>query len=819
MLELPKVLARLSCWAVSEAGRTGCLRLRPCKDYAGLRAEADFYAQGQIWLERGGFKLLSFPELDGVWSVLESGPQPIDLDGLWAVRQFLRQAVSLVENISTGGTGKADSPVTENWALLKQRCAEILFPSGSVQALNRCLSDDGTIRDEASPELKLVRLEVRRLHQQCSKKVKDFAQEYNISHYLQDEFITLSSDRYVLPLKSNFKGRLQGIIHDYSQTGETCYFEPLFLVEINNRLQELKREEREEEHKVLQHVSGLLRSELGGLRALYGFMVQVDVLQAKTALAAHYGGRLVLFEEASGEEALGVNLVEANHPLLALAEADSAAAQRGAGGKGGSRGEGSFAGNQPAAALAIPMDIVLKPGQKALIISGGNAGGKTVCLKTLGLTALLGMCAIPVPAGKGSRLPFWGGLYPFIGDEQSLEDHVSTFTAQITRLTEVLKKAGRNALVLLDEFGAGTDPAQGAALAQAVVDELMERGAYAVAATHFPALKAYALSRPAVRAASVLFDPRTKRPLFRLAYDQVGASQALDVAREHGLPESVLKKAEQYLLMDGEDTGALIARLNGLAVEREKELDSLKAEREKFQSRRAKLEERFERERDKLFTSVQEQAAEVLRDWKASRVGHKQTLKQLAALRNDLKKEIMARPEERPVETPDVNSLLPGQKVLYIPWNRKAVVLEKDSRRGKVRLDLNGVAMWADASDVSDHASGSDRGAVSSAPAKTSAQGAEGRPASGFSGNVEQNYALRLDLRGKRADVAINELASFLDSAVMSGREVVEVLHGRGTGALRREVHAFLKTFPAVGDFRLAPEDQGGDGVTFVRLK
>ena len=221
------------------------------------------------------------------------------------------------------------------------------------------------------------------------------------------------------------------------------------------------------------------------------------------------------------------------------------------------------------------MDLIFRPTDRALVISGGNAGGKTVCLKTLGLLAIMTLAGLPVPAAKGSVIPWWTSIHAFIGDEQSLDDHLSTFTAQIRHLGNAWEATDRRTLILLDEFGAGTDPAQGAALAQAVLDGLLERGAHVVAATHFPALKTYALTREGVRAASVLFDPGTKKPLFRLAYDQVGASQALDVAREHGLPESVLRRAEQYLLLDGQDMTAVMDRLNALAAKREGELDAL----------------------------------------------------------------------------------------------------------------------------------------------------------------------------------------------------------------------------------------------------
>ena len=313
------------------------------------------------------------------------------------------------------------------------------------------------------------------------------------------------------------------------------------------------------------------------------------------------------------------------------------------------------------------MDLIFRPTDRALVISGGNAGGKTVCLKTLGLLAIMTLAGLPVPAAKGSVIPWWTSIHAFIGDEQSLDDHLSTFTAQIRHLGNAWEATDRRTLILLDEFGAGTDPAQGAALAQAVLDGLLERGAHVVAATHFPALKTYALTREGVRAASVLFDPGTKKPLFRLAYDQVGASQALDVAREHGLPESVLRRAEQYLLLDGQDMTAVMDRLNALAAKREGELDALKAEQQ--------------RTREK--------------DWQEGKAGHKQALKELAKVRAEL--HVSPEQEEAAAPAFDIAELKPGQHVMHRPWNKKAVVREVDARQNRVKLDMNGVTLWADA--------------------------------------------------------------------------------------------------------------------------
>ena len=799
-LELQKSLRYLASFAVSEAGQEACLALRPLHDFEVIAQKNIFYEQGSLWLGHTSFSITPFVPLGTFLDTLEKSRAALDMDGLWAIREVLKQAKAVYESIT-------ENSERNPWPALVERCHSICWPSKSISALNRCLGDDGNIRDEASPELALVRGEIRRLNQQCVRKVKDFAAEYNILHFLQDEFMTLSSDRYVLPLKVSYKNKLQGIVHDYSQTGETCYFEPMFLVNINNQLQELKREEREEERKIIAFLSALVQEERAGISSLYSLLVDIDILSAKVALSRCYDGRLVRFEDNQG-----VLLREARHPLLALAASPVAceAFYRFQLARQTSNSDFTEEASkaklvQKSSTSAIASTLELKPEQSALVISGGNAGGKTVSLKTLGLVALMGMCSLPVPVLAGSFLPKWKHVHAFIGDEQNLEDHVSTFTAQISHLKKIWANLGSHSLVILDEFGAGTDPSQGAALAQAVIDSIMELGAFIVAATHFPALKAYAMSTKGVRAASVLFDPKTKKPLFRLVYDQVGASQALDVAREHGLPESVLAKAEQYLLLGGEDTSALIERLNTLAVEREEELNLLEKEKKLFVEKRKNLQERFAKEREILFSEVQKQAQLIMQEWKAGRVAHKQALKELSSLRGELANSAEVQHTENK-EVLDLTGIAVGQKLRHLPWKRSGTVLEIDLRKNRIRLDLDGVSLWAAAGDL--------------AVADTDKTVQKSRQLSqGVSITSTISLPLSLDLRGMRADVAISTLEKFLDTAILSGRREIEIIHGKGTGVLRREIHSFLAAYPAVASFNTANADRGGDGMTVVEMK
>lgn len=775
-LEFHRILEHLANCCASSAGKNAALALRPLKSNEEIVERQQLIEETRIWFSKEQIRIPSFPDITPLFSFLNGHDPLLDTDALWVLRECLFLSQRLAESIHA----EADS-----LPRLEALASRESLPTLSLSALRRCIADDGTLKDESSPGLLLVRSEVRALHQGCLRKTKEYAERYNIAHYLQDDYMTLASDRYVLPLKANFKGRLQGIIHDYSRTGETLYFEPMFLVEQNNRLQELKQQEREEERKVLRQLTGLLMQELPQVRAAWNLAVSMDLLLACCSLMASFDGRCVPMEKGAS-----LHLPEARHPLLVLETQASSGAKD---------GHAKETGSAPT--HIVPMDLILRERDHFLVISGGNAGGKTVALKTLGLITLMTLTGLPVPAGPGSVLPQWTKVHAFIGDEQSLDDHVSTFTGQIRHLAEVWDTLDQESLVLLDEFGTGTDPAQGAALAQAVLDGLLERKASGVTATHFPALKSYALTREGVRAASVLFDPVSRKPLFRLAYDQVGASQALEVARENGLPERVLERAKHYLLMDGEDSEALLARLNALATEREQELSRLRQEENKARQKQRDLQEKLEKERSRLHEEVRRKSQELMAAWKAGKATARQSLKEMSRLRASLTSPL---PEEKTVTpSPAPETIRPGDTVRHRPWAKQAKILEVDERNRRAKIDMNGVSMWAKLEDLEQMQK------PSKAP---------------VTGNVLTRVThptsfLRLDLRGQKAELALAELEQFLDRALLSGPDGVEIVHGRGTGALRKAVHQFLKTFPGVASFACAPEDQGGDGVTVVTFR
>jgi DNA mismatch repair protein MutS2 len=774
LLEFPKVLERLSQLAASEPAAASCRTLSPLGDQALLAREQQKLAEALELRRDAAFLFSPFPDIEPLFAVLESERRVLDLDALVALAHVLSKGAALREALGQGEAGQS---------LLRDTVAGTPWPKKTHAALTRCLSNDGRLRDESSPELFSVRQEIRSIHQTILTRVKEFIGEKELGPFLQDDYVTISSDRYVLPLKTNFKGRIPGIIHDYSQTGETVYVEPFFLVEVNNRLQELKNEEREAEAKVMSFLTGLGRDERREIAASYRLLVDCDVLWAKAAFADLIGGTL----PEVGEHC-AVHLLAARHPLLVLAASPDAKAS------------------------VVAQDLVLAEDQRALIVTGANAGGKTVCLKTLGLLAIMALSGLPIPAGEGSQLPYFHKVFVFLGDEQSLEDHLSTFTAQIRHLSRVWPDIAADTLVLLDEFGAGTDPSQGAALAQAVVDGLLDRGAYLAAATHFPALKAYGLSRPGVRAACMLFDAKTKKPVYRLAYDQVGASIALDVAREHGLPEDILERASRYLLLDGGDAGQIFDRLNELALRREHELEDLAATRVRDAQQVQKLKERLMKAQDTLVEEIRNLSRDIARRHEAGRLGRKEAQKALADARKRLIDESSAitggeAEKSSATKSIDFSELAVGETVRILSWDKTATVREKDLKRQAAKVDIGGVSLWVNASDMApEGAAGTKAGGVTVTAAERQGSGAPG-------------LGLVLDLRGMRAEMAESELAAFIDTAILRGHGELEIIHGKGTGALRREVHRLLKEHPQVASFALAPEDRGGDGMTMVMLQ
>lgn len=759
LLEFPKVLQYLSQEAVSSPGKSACLEISFFNNPKELDYELNLLREVISCKAEYGVALSEFPDMAGSLKSLERAEYILDHENLWDFSVFLSKAGELLVAL-----GLLDG---QRFKSVLDLMSHLVWPEKLHSALKRCLGPTGEIKDQSSPGLYSVREEMRSIRESCSKKINESLTLSNISHYLQDEYLTISSDRYVLALKSNFKGKVQGIIHDYSQTGETCYFEPYFLIDLNNNLQKLKRSEREELKRVFEYLTSLARESAQALEDIFRWMVRMDFIFAK----ARFAGKLNAVPLGINENSNCLSLKNVRHPLLEL---------------------GGFP--------VVPANIELKEGQHVLIVSGGNAGGKTVCLKTLGLTALMAMSALPVPADEGSTIPMWNKIFVSMVSEQSVEESLSTFTAQIDNFSRFWPLIDEKTLIILDEFGVGTDPSQGAALAQAVVDELLKKKAWVATATHFPALKAYALSKEEVRAASVLFDGSSGKPLYRLAYDQVGSSLALGVARKQGLAPEIISRAEKYLLLDGHNQEEIFEKLNRLAVEREHELESISQKKTALEEKYQKELMKIKQQKEHLAREIRSTSQKILEQWKQQKIGRKKALKELSAIRREVES-AQDKSNEAAETAMTWESIIPGEKLLYLPWKRHGLVQEKDDRKKQLKVDLGGISLWVDpVSLVRD-------------------QGAEKKEGTGRSSWGEtKSIPIKLDLRGKYPEEALPELEQFLDDALIAGRKNLEVVHGKGTGALRSAVHDYLRDNPMIASFKCASEDIGGEGMTEVEL-
>lgn len=755
LLEFPRMLEKLSCYAQSRPGEYICQSIRPLKDRDQLQRQIALLEQAQRYSREIMSCSTSFFELEGVFEYLKQG-RMIEEEGLNAIKTNLN-VFGKAREVLNGFQSELAPDLIEFFQ-------SPVWPQKVWQGVNRCLDQEGEIKDQSSPELSEVRQQIRDIHKKLTQKVTEYLEQEKFGSFLQEDYFTISADRYVLALKSNFKGKISGIIHDYSQSGETCYFEPMVLVELNNRLQELRKKEDEAKREVLWYLSSLVEKELRELQAVYNWLVQLDVLRAKIALAEKMDARTLDCAEDNT-----IYLKQARHPLLCLEQTE-----------------------------VVPVDICLHQDQKGLIISGGNSGGKTVCLKALGLIALMSLSALAVPVQKGCTLPFWEDIFVFLGDEQSLQDHLSTFTAQIEYFSRSWESMNSQSLVLLDEFGSGTDPSQGAALAQSVMDWLSKHAVWFAAATHFPALKAYAMASSWVRAASVLFDPQTLKPLYKLTYDQVGASQALDVAREYHLPPEILQKAQEYLLLEGQESSNLLNRLNKLAVNREEELKSLKSEQEELEKEKKRVKENYAQKAEDLISEVRQTSGKILKEWREGKLGRKKALKAFS----DAKKQARQLDTEQEKEfSPEWESLEPGQYIYCYTWDKFGNILEKDQKNAKLKVNLGGVNIWL-------------------APKEIQVQNKTGLDNSAllYRKTNQQTSGLILDIRGFLPDEAESELNRFLDQALIQGSRSLKIIHGRGTGILRWTVQNSLRDFAGIQNYYSAPEDRGGDGVTIVEL-
>jgi DNA mismatch repair protein MutS2 len=675
--------------------------------------------------------------------------------------------------------------------------------AGLIDTISRAISERGELLDSASAELKRIRHDVRVVHDRLLGKLQRMVSDPKFTPYLQEALVTQRDGRYVLPLRAEFKGRIKALVHDQSSSGATLFVEPLGVVELNNTYRELQLAERDEERRILTELSAQVGQQGIDIELSLDIMADIDLALARARYSDELEAiepELVQLHPKKGRVHPGceLRLYQARHPLLDP--------------------EG-----------VVPIDIELDPQTYALIITGPNTGGKTVTLKTVGLLAVMAQAGLHIPAGSGSEMSVFRDIFADIGDEQSIEQSLSTFSGHITNITRILAHADQRSLVILDELGAGTDPQEGAALARALMTHLLGRGITTFVTTHHPELKAYAHATAGVVNASMEFDLETLQPTYRLSIGLPGRSNALAIAERLGMPDEIVADARSELspsdlqvddLLDEIHRQRELARTARAAAEKARQV---------VEQQQAELVERLEKIEDERQTVLAEARADAegkvaqlqkeLRQVRRAlaRAGQplealKQAEEQLAALEKQVEQ-----PIERQVVS-DLPELLKrpvrlGDKVRLRALNTEGVVTALSESEAEVQVGV--LRIRTRLSEVQPLKGGFSED-------EQAAEEGQSQPAQPIQSGGDFYHAspgMEIDLRGKRGDEALDALEHYLDAAYLSGLPFARIIHGKGTGRLRSLVREALSTHPHVRSFEGGKDNEGGEGVTVAKLR
>lgn len=657
-----------------------------------------------------------------------------------------------------------------------------------IDEIGRVFNENGEIADDASPDLARIRRELKIAQQRVMERLQHLITSSQYAKYLQEALITQRDGRYVVPVRAEARGRINGIVHDTSASGATLFIEPLAVVELGNRVRELAIQEQREIDRILRALTELVGEQADAIDYTVETLGQLDLAFAKAKYSAELQATPPIIDSGSREQPPYLELINARHPLL-----------------------------DPA--TVVPVSLELQRTFSILIITGPNTGGKTVSLKTVGLFALMAQSGLHIPAQEGSRLPVYSGVFADIGDEQSIAQSLSTFSGHLNNIIGILAVADSNALVLFDELGAGTDPVEGAALARAIVENLLERKIPGMIATHYPELKAFAHSTPGVQNASMEFDIETLRPTYRLILGIPGRSNAFAIATRLGLDRALVERARENVGKSNEELETLLTQLKKAREETAREQSRAAAARENTE-RAAKQARRelsdTQRQRSEILRQTREQARAELeatraelnklkREWRESSGGREQAKRaeqDLEALETTSEALKVPAPQPRRAEPSRPRERIVVGDRVYVPGlNQYGEVVGVGSdlvvQIGSFRMNLP-----PDRVDLQPRAP---------APEVPVSQTQVVLP------DVE-SPGIEVHLRGMRAEDALDKLEKYLDTAVMAGLPYVRIVHGKGTGTIRKLVRDFLHSNPLVTSYDTAEPSEGGEGVTVARL-
>jgi DNA mismatch repair protein MutS2 len=811
VLEFDRICEFLKCFAASEGAKRRCDMLVPATALTDVHSLLDQTTELRREIENNG---------------------PLTLSGLYDVRPCLRRArvhnacLEPAELVQTHDTLETAATLKAYFSGLSETCPALQAVTLSIQPLaavtgpiGRSIGRQGDILDGASPALTDVRQRLKKLRFKILSILQSQFADTDISRAFQDDFITLRNNRYVIPVRSDSKSLIPGVVHDQSQSGATFFVEPLSVVSINNDLQVLHKEEYYEEIRILTELTRVVHEHAGVILNNLEHAEEIDLIHARALLS-----RALQATAPQVTIAGALRLAACRHPILMARFVPDESAPE-AGGPGQMlppKIPGAWAFDRPG---ITPIDIVKEPDVSTLIITGANAGGKTVALKTYGLFVLMAQSGMHLPVDAGAMVPLQDSVYADIGDEQNIEASLSTFSAHMALIKTIVTSAGPASLVLLDELGSGTDPIEGGALAGAILDYLHTTGCTTVVTTHLTFLKTYAYRRTCARNVSVEFDPDTLRPLFRLVYGVPGISNALAIARHIGIPDEILATAGMQLETSDKHITELIVGLErsqqALTI-RKQHLESALQSAHRHQqllealvaavtSRKEKLVQKFEADARTLLRQSEITITDIIRQLKRSRLirpGDAADPPEAVRTRFDaVKKSLQEKFPRRTAAHTPVQNLTTGQSVTVLPLGKTGTVISADNQARRAEVDLGHMRVKTRFDDMELAKAQSSRPHRQAAPATLS----DPAPA-----DIPEK---RINIIGMRAADALPVVDKAIDESLLQGAQRLEIIHGRGTGRLMQAIHEHLKDNPLIAGFGIADPSQGGSGITVVHMK
>jgi DNA mismatch repair protein MutS2 len=773
ILEFDKILATIGGFASSESTKLEIAAIRPIPEQREIERRFGQIEEIRRLAQLGvPLRIEPFQDIAPVMEMVRPAGAVLDPRDLVVLLPVLRTLTAVSKQFAY----RTDIPLLQDLAGHLRGFPSILEP------LEASIDEEGNILDSASRLLFELRTRKKGLNARIRKRLEEIVRERETAIFLQDDFITQRSGRWVIPVRMDSKGMVPGVVHDVSNSGETAFMEPIEIIGLANELENLAADEKAEQIRILRQICQWIREELTELAGEYKVLVQLDLLNSIARFAD-----LLAAEIPSISDRRSIRISGGRHPLLMLLQRERDGRE------------------------VVPLDLALGEESSVMVITGPNAGGKTIALKTTGLLLLMGLSGIPVPASSTSSFPMLTSLLVDIGDEQSIEESLSTFSAHVARIAAILSEADGHTLVLLDELGTGTEPGQGAAIACAVLHDLRESNSLVMATTHLSDIIGFVHRSDGMVNAAMEFDRQAMTPLYRLKSGEPGQSHALEIARRYGLPERVIAFAQGMVGRLEAEFHDLLAELKELGRRREEKLKDLEEREVRLNDREKRVDARLteaERSRRETLEKAWIEAKEVVQGAKreinaildqARRERSKAAKQALESMERAVEDKLVGfHPEERL----SIDQLKTGMTVFVRSIGYDAVITAIDENRGRLRVRSGSMEVDIQLSDAAPK-----RGKVAAA------KGESRKAASPESAGRE------LKVIGLRVDDALAEVEKFLNRVSMEGGGSVRLVHGKGTGALSRALREYMEGHPLVADYRKGEPFEGGDGATVVTVR